>query len=313
MQGSFYDIGAFFTGEWHLLTLQHWGIIAGCLTYMITVTVVLVLLVLGGTFRRLREQSEAFEKKGVAAFRKEVPRMELYDELIDAAKRLSLRPEVPQDSTGQRNLLGKHVRLVPYSAKKHLDQLFSISDGSACYTHGPYDPASGIWHFLEAGPFKDKAAMGEAPFMQDLNDGLRFVVIDTATGYLTGMASLLRNNPTNLCIEIGDVWLSPAFQRTHVHTDLIQTLTQFVFGLNYRRVEWMTDTKHAQARKSAERVGFVFEGSLRKHRIVRGCNQDTALYSMTNSDWRDRAASLMSQRLRAPVGISGPSAKKKEA
>jgi len=136
--------------------------------------------------------------------------------------------------------------------------------------------------------------------------GLRMVVVDKATGYICGMASLLDNRPEDLSVRVGDVWLTPAFQRTHVHTDLCLCLLSYLFGLGYRRVERRCDAEDHRARKAIERAGFVLEGVLRKHRIVSGCNVDTALYALTNSDWRDAGKSRLSAKLRAPTGISGP-------
>ena len=75
---SAYDYSPLLTGELHLLTPQHWGIIAGSLVYVITVSTVITLLVLGGTCRRLKEQADAFEVKGKAAFAAPAPRMLLY-------------------------------------------------------------------------------------------------------------------------------------------------------------------------------------------------------------------------------------------
>ena len=77
-----------------------------------------------------------------------------------------------------------------------------------------------------------------------------------------------------------------------------------------RRVEWHCDSRDSRGRKAAERYGFLLEGTLRKHRVdSRGCNVDTALYALTNSDWRDEGVKARLQaKLRAPsgTGISAP-------
>ena len=63
-----------------------------------------------------------------------------------------------------------------------------------------------------------------------------------------------------------------------------------------------------RGRKAAERYGFLLEGILRKHRVdSRGCNVDTALYALTNSDWRDDGVkNALEKKLRPPSehGIS---------
>lgn len=302
------DFRPLLSGDWEQLTAQHWGILAGCATYVVTVFVVLVLMVKGGTFQRIKEQAEVHESRGAAAL---APRqLELYDELLAASAALPLKPQLPIEKQGSREeavLRGKHVELRPFVAAEHLEKLFDISHGKACFAHGHFDPNLEIWRFLEAGPFVDAKAMGEAPLMSDPADGLRLVVIDTNTRFVVGMVSLLRNCPTALRVELADVWLTPAFQRTHVHTDLLVTvLDHLTQRACYRRVEWQCDAQDTRARKAAERAGFVLEGVLRKHQVVRKCNRDTALYSMTNSDWRDGARALLSAKLRPPSGIAGP-------
>lgn len=78
-------------------------------------------------------------------------------------------------------------------------------------------------------------------------------------------------------------------------------------------MELRIDTANARARKSAERAGFLLEGVLRKHRIVRSANRDTALYAMTNGDWRDGAEARLARLVKAPdqESIAGPDARKK--
>lgn len=310
------DFRPLLQGEWGQLTAQHWGIAAGVTTYVLTVTVVLVLLVKGGTLRRLREQADAFEEQGPAAFAAPATRFELYDELLAAAKTLPRKPVLPLstvatagDEVAKAGLRGKHVELRPYVPSEHLEHLFSISNGAPCFDYGAYDPESEIWRFFAQGPFAQAADLGAAPFMDDAGeDGARYVVVDRNSGFIVGMASLLHNCPSSLRIELGDVWLTPAFQRTHVHTDVCLTLLRHLLKAScYRRVEWRCDAQNAKARKAAERAGFTLEGLLHKHMVVRSCNRDTALFAITNSDWRDGGEDMLAAKLRPPTGIAGPS------
>jgi RimJ/RimL family protein N-acetyltransferase len=366
-----YDLRPLITGNWELLTPNHWGVIAGIATFTVTVTVVLVLVILGGTCSRLRDEAQEYEVKGVAAFKAPYQRFQLYDELLIAVATLPSKPSLsllPQMggkemTGGSKRLDGLTVELHAYEPALHLDQLWAISCGKPVYAYGPFDPEECLWRFFDVGApssevqtsattdnasvihsdnntsgaanqsnvaaattstspaltppkeptgiagyaFSDPAALGAAPFMVDPGPrGLRMVVVDKATGYICGMASLLDNRPEDLSVRVGDVWLTPAFQRTHVHTDLCLCLLSYLFGLGYRRVERRCDAEDHRARKAIERAGFVLEGVLRKHRIVSGCNVDTALYALTNSDWRDAGKSRLSAKLRAPTGISGP-------
>lgn len=81
-------------------------------------------------------------------------------------------------------------------------------------------------------------------------------------------------------------------------------------------MEWRCDTDNYGAKKTAERMGFMNEGVLRKHMIWRDANRDTAVYSLTNSDWRDGAAdhleALVKQRLEGVKGLRSLRAEEEE-
>ena len=126
---------------------------------------------------------------------------------------------------------GAFVELRPYDAAAHLEKVFAASDGSPVYAHGPYDAEDLVWCYLDAGPFESAKELAAAECMRaDMDDGSRFVVLDSATGYVVGMLSLLHNSPSDLRVEVADIWITPAFQRTHVHTDLILTLLRHLFS-----------------------------------------------------------------------------------
>ena len=58
----------------------------------------------------------------------------------------------------------------------------------------------------------------------------------------------------------------------------------------------------------AERLGFSAEGVLHKHMVWREANRDSALYAMTNSDWRqgaqDHIHALLKRRFEGAVGLA---------
>ena len=126
---------------------------------------------------------------------------------------------------------GAFVELRPYDSAAHLEKVFTASDGSPAYAHGPYDADDLIWRYLGEGPFESaKELAGAACMRTNMDDGTRFVVLDIATGYVVGMLSLLHNSPSDLRVEVADIWITPAFQRTHVHSDLILTLLRHLFN-----------------------------------------------------------------------------------
>lgn len=70
-------------------------------------------------------------------------------------------------------------------------------------------------------------------------------------------------------------------------------------ALRYRRVEWRQDADNICGRKLALALGFVLEGVLRKHMVLREANRDTALLALTNSDWREGAEKKAQALLKA--------------
>jgi hypothetical protein len=71
-----------------------------------------------------------------------------------------------------------------------------------------------------------------------------------------------------------------------VATEAMFLMMKQIFTLGYRRYEWKCDALNAPSRKSAERLGFSFEGVFRQDTIVRGRNRDTAWFSIIDSEWQ---------------------------
>ena len=113
--------------------------------------------------------------------------------------------------------------------------------------------------------------------------------------------------PYRASLRLGDIWLTPAFQRTHAATDAVLSLLSHLLGRAAATAVWSgTATgRDKRGRKAAERYGFLLEGILRKHRVdSRGCNVDTALYALTNSDWRDDGVkNALEKKLRPPSSM----------
>ena len=121
----------------------------------------------------------------------------------------------------------------------------------------------------------------------------------TAT-VMAGVIALIKASPANLSAEIGWVIVFPAFQRTRVASKAIALLLRYclelpsdsdsdsdsdsvsvnanantnnaapasVRGLGLRRVQWLTHAENEASRRTALRVGFREEGTLRWERVI---------------------------------------------
>ena len=180
---------------------------------------------------------------------------------------------------GPEPLLGQHVKLERLTPNHFPDLYENV---------GSHDD---LWAWLPDGPFS-----ATSEFVDWLNPHLEMndedlvgyavlLLSGPSKGKAVGIASLFGANLANRVIEVG-VLFGPQLQRTTAGTELIFLLGCLLFEkLNYRRFEWKCNSLNLSSRNAAERYGFVYEGTFRQHRIVRGRNRDSCCYSMIDSEW----------------------------
>jgi hypothetical protein len=55
--------------------------------------------------------------------------------------------------------------------------------------------------------------------------------------------------------------------------------------LGYRRLTWKCNDLNGASHRAAVRLGFVHEGTLRAHMVVKGRRRDTAYFSILAEEW----------------------------
>ncbi|KAH9885034.1 gcn5-related n-acetyltransferase [Xylariomycetidae sp. FL2044] len=202
-------------------------------------------------------------------------------------------PVDPQPATRpeRRSFEGQYVRLFPVD----------VSQAPALYKQlcNPAKPS--IFAYLPVGPFESEEQF--TSHIRDISsttDPLYYTVIpkyalspgvapDTPAGYL----SLMNIDLAHRTIEIGSIILSPLLQRTTAATEALYLAMRYAMAdLGNRRLEWKCDSLNAKSRRAADRLGFVYEGLFRNHRIVRARNRDTSWYSITDREWKDCSAAI---------------------
>ena len=175
-------------------------------------------------------------------------------------------------------LEGRYVRLEPLSAAAHGDGLYtasSVADIATRFSWLPDLPPDSRAAFQ---PWLDRAEASEDP--------LFFTVIDKASGKVAGRQTLMRIDPANGAIEIGNIYWGPLVAQKPAATEAQFLFTQYVFDtLGYRRYEWKCNNRNTPSKRAALRFGFTFEGVFRQHMVVKGQNRDTAWYSIIDKDW----------------------------
>jgi len=110
----------------------------------------------------------------------------------------------------------------------------------------------------------------------------------TEEGTAISIFCLLNIVPSNRTIEIGHVLFTPTLQRTTAATAAYYLLMKLCFeDLHYQRVEWKCNDRNKPSERAALRLGFTYEGTFRKHMIVKGQRRDSAWYSALDDEWNE--------------------------
>jgi RimJ/RimL family protein N-acetyltransferase len=120
-----------------------------------------------------------------------------------------------------------------------------------------------------------------------------------------GLIAFLDIQPNHRALEIGAVLYSPALLRTTAATEAQYLLLRYAFGGDpnlppttsstptsalsppYRRVVWKCNTLNKTSRRAAERLGFVYEGTLRSQVIQFERNRDSEVFSILEEEWSE--------------------------
>ena len=172
---------------------------------------------------------------------------------------------------------GHYCRLEPLAAVSHADALYAANALNA---------DGGMWTYMAYGPFATREIYRAwVEGASGSSDPMFFAIIDRATDKAVGVASYLRIDPANGCIEVGHLAYSPLLQRKPAATEAMYLMMEHAFALGYRRYEWKCNALNAPSRAAAQRLGMSYEGIFRQATVVKGRNRDTAWYSVIDTEW----------------------------
>jgi RimJ/RimL family protein N-acetyltransferase len=179
-------------------------------------------------------------------------------------------------------MYGRTVMLEPLDADLHAADLWDRVEG--------HDE---VWQYLFDGPYASEEDLTrDIVEKQTATDRIFFAIISAEIGAAAGYASFMRMDPANGVIEVGNIMLSPALQRTTAATEAMFLMARHVFDLGYRRYEWKCNAENLPSRRAAQRLGFTFEGIFRQHMVIKNRNRDTAWFSMLDHEWPARKAAF---------------------
>jgi RimJ/RimL family protein N-acetyltransferase len=175
-------------------------------------------------------------------------------------------------------LTGMYTALEPLH-RRHAGELFEAARG-----------ADDSFAYMHYGPFATREAMAQSIAQNAAkHDPMFWAIRPIATGVASGWLSLLEIEPENAAIELGHIWFSPRLQRTRAATEAMYLLLKRAADeLGYRRLVWKCHSLNAPSIRAAQRLGFTAEGILRAHRVFKGRERDTAMFSITEAEWPSR-------------------------
>ena len=181
-------------------------------------------------------------------------------------------------------LKGRYCRLEPLGVE-HADALFSAHQQAE-------DTRSWTWLLREpdanVAEYTDWVAS-----VCTLTDPVHFAVIDNHTNAPVGTLALMRIDAKNGVVEVGHVHFSPLLSRTPMSTEAQYLLMRYVFEqLGYRRYEWKCNSHNEPSRRTAQRLGFQYEGRFRQALVIKGHNRDTDWFSIIDSEWAGIASAF---------------------
>lgn len=121
-----------------------------------------------------------------------------------------------------------------------------------------------------------------------------YTITETATNQLLGCTRLFDFSAIHRHVEIGFTWLTPRVWRSAVNTNCKYLLLRESFeSLGLVRVQLKTDRRNVRSQRAIERIGGVYEGTLRRHWVLPdGHIRDSVYYSILDLEWPDVKARL---------------------
>ena len=173
-------------------------------------------------------------------------------------------------------LVGAHCSLEPLAPEQHDELVAATRDGELWK----------LWYTAIPSPEGMSAEIARRLDLQAKGSMLAFTTRD-ANGQAAGMTTYMNVDAVHKRVEIGSTWTAARMQRSPFNTECKLLLLGHAFeALGCIAVEFRTHCFNQQSRRAIERLGAKLDGILRNHqRASNGTLRDTAVYSITESEW----------------------------
>jgi RimJ/RimL family protein N-acetyltransferase len=177
-------------------------------------------------------------------------------------------------------LTGKRVRLEPLGTEHAEDLAVAATDDQ-------------IWTYLDEPTPWDRSSVdafiADANRDQERGARIAFAIVDTTIDRAVGSTSYIDIRPNDRGVEIGWTWITPSAWGTGINTEAKYLMLAHAFDEQCAiRVAIKTDQRNVRSQRAIERLGAVYEGVWRNHRILTtGEYRHTVYYSIIESDWNN--------------------------
>lgn len=184
-------------------------------------------------------------------------------------------------------LQGTNINLVPLE-EKHLEELYTAAADKELWALIPTD-CSERDTFYKTYEFaiSERTAGNQYPF----------VIIHKDTNKIIGSTRLFEIYPADKKLEIGWTWITKDHWGTTINLECKLLLLTYCFEtLKTNRVQLKTKDTNFRSRKAIEKIGGIFEGILRKDKIVSdGTTRNAAYYSILDDEWEQAKIKIQKQ------------------
>ncbi|AZA76364.1 N-acetyltransferase [Chryseobacterium sp. G0186] len=174
-------------------------------------------------------------------------------------------------------LEGPNVDLIPLE-KEHFEELYLAASDKELWELIPTDCSDkALFYQNYEHALSEREAGNQYPF----------VIRHKQTGQLIGSTRFFEIYPSDRKLEIGWTWIIKKFWGTSINLESkLLLLTHCFEVLKTNRVQLKTKDNNFRSRKAIEKIGGVFEGILRKDRVLSdGTTRNAAYYSILDDEW----------------------------
>ncbi|KAL2919105.1 hypothetical protein HK105_201375 [Polyrhizophydium stewartii] len=165
-----------------------------------------------------------------------------------------------------------------------------------------------LYAYMPSGPFADAAAYSASLDAWATSAGQQaYLITDKTTGRIAGLIGYLNVQPVHRTVELGRIWVARAFQGQSIAVEATYLLLAYAFDVcGFVRCEWKCHYLNVPSQRSATSIGFIYEGTFRKHMFYKGMVRHTMWYALTDDDWPDVARKLVARIADMPRIVPKP-------